>query len=206
MIQKVARLLVPPACVGCRSPIDPDRSVCDDCLRELDTSGPIGEPAVAGIDAVVSVTPHNGVGRSILGAYKFNGLFGMGDFIAARMSEVAPVAGESGCLVPVPAASVRKRLRGFDTADELSGRISEWVDWPCRPGTLARIGFGRQRGRGRESRLADPPKVEAGTAHSGTVLLVDDVLTTGATLGACARVLRESGAERVLAVTFTRRL
>ncbi|MGK2954913.1 MAG: ComF family protein [Solirubrobacterales bacterium] len=206
MIQMMARLLVPPACVGCRLLIDPDRSICDECLWELDASGPIDEPALPGVDAVVSVSPHAGVGRSILSAYKFNGLFGLGDFIAARMSEAAPVANEAGRVVPVPAAAVRSRLRGFDTADELSGKVADWVDWPCRSGTLARIGLGRQRGRGRKSRLSDPPKVEARSAHSGTVLLVDDVLTTGATLSTCARVLRESGAERVLAVTFTRRL
>jgi ComF family protein len=206
VIQKMARLLVPPACVGCRCPIDSDRSVCDECLSELDASGPIEGPPVPGIDAVVSVTPHAGVGRAILGAYKFRGLFGLGDFIAARMSEAAPVAGEAGCVVPVPAASIRRRLRGFDTADELSGKVADWVDWSCNADGLERIGLGRQRGRGRGSRLADPPKVESRAAHSGTVLLVDDVLTTGATLGVCSRVLRESGAKRVLAVTFTRRL
>ncbi len=203
---RLARLLVPPACAACRSPCESGRSVCVSCLRDLDLSGPIHEPELPGVDAICSVAAHSGVGRTILAAYKFNGLFGLAPFIASRMSEVAPVCGESGCVIPVPAAGLRRRLRGFDTAEDLAGRLSRWTGWPLRTGSLVRIGNGRQRGRGRSTRLADPPMIESRKKHDGVVLLVDDVVTTGATLSTCARTLRASGARRVLAVTFTRRI
>lgn len=203
---RLARLLVPPVCAGCGSACEPERSVCTGCLRDLDLSGPIQEPPLPDIDAISSVATHSGVGRSILSAYKFNGLFGLAPFIASRMSEIAPTAGESGCVVPVPAAGLRRRLRGFDTAEDLAERLSGWTGWPVRTGSLVRIGQGRQRGKGRSTRLANPPVIETREAHDGVVLLVDDVVTTGATLATCARTLRESGAASVLAVTFTRRV
>ncbi len=203
---RLARLLVPPTCATCRSPCDPDRSICAYCVRELDLSGPIRGPGLPGVDSIRSVASHTGVGRTVLAAYKFDGLTGLAPFIASRMSEVAPVSGESGEVVPVPAAGLRRRLRGFDTAEDLARLLSGWTGWSLRTGSLVRTGHGRQRGRGRDSRLADPPVIEAREKHTGTILVVDDVVTTGATLTTCARSLRGSGASRVLAVTFTRRV
>ena len=74
---------------------------------------------------------------------------------------------------------------------------------------LARHGYGRQRGRGRAGRLGDPPDIRpvegAGRLTGGReVLLVDDVMTTGASLAAAAQVLREAGARYVDALVLAR--
>jgi predicted amidophosphoribosyltransferase len=76
---------------------------------------------------------------------------------------------------------------------------------PLRP-CLVRSGGGRQVGKRRAQRIGHPPQVCSRGEVPRSVLLLDDVLTTGATLSACARALRSAGAIRVAAITFTRRL
>jgi predicted amidophosphoribosyltransferase len=71
---------------------------------------------------------------------------------------------------------------------------------------LARRGSGHQLGGRRADRIRHPPRIEAVVAAPRSVLLIDDVLTTGATLTSCASALRGAGAKRIVAVTFTRRL
>jgi predicted amidophosphoribosyltransferase len=108
-------------------------------------------------------------------------------------------------VVPVPAAAPRLRRRGFDPAGELATALAASLDAELAP-CLARRGLGHQVGRRRAERIGSPPKIEAIAAAPRSVLLVDDVLTTGATLTACAMALRGAGAKRVVALTFTRRL
>jgi predicted amidophosphoribosyltransferase len=75
-----------------------------------------------------------------------------------------------------------------------------------RTDCLRRVGAGRQVGRRRADRLGRPPRIEIKGPVPRSVLLVDDVLTTGATISACARALRGAGALRIVAITFSRRM
>jgi predicted amidophosphoribosyltransferase len=111
----------------------------------------------------------------------------------------------SGAIVPVPPAPPRLRRRGFDPAGELAAALAERLGTPLEP-CLARRGGDHQVGRRRADRVGSPPRIHAVGESPASVLLVDDVLTTGATLGSAARALRSAGAKRIVAVTFTRRL
>ena len=95
--------------------------------------------------------------------------------------------------------------RGFDPAAEIAAALAERTGAPLRP-CLARSDLGRQLGGRRAQRIGQPPHVNLRGEAPRSVLLIDDVLTTGATLAACARALREGGSIRVAAITFTRRL
>ena len=105
----------------------------------------------------------------------------------------------------MPTAPLRSFLRGFDPAGEIAAALAERGELPLSI-CLVRRGGGRQVGRRRAERIGRPPAIRCRGAVPRSVLLVDDVLTTGATITACARALREGGARRVVAVTFSRRL
>jgi predicted amidophosphoribosyltransferase len=145
------------------------------------------------------------VPRDLVAALKFRRLLPVADLMADRIQWLAPAHMLGGDVVPVPPAAPRLRRRGFDPAGELAGALAERLDAELRP-CLARSGAGRQVGRRRAERIGHPPRIRALAAAPRSVILVDDVLTTGATVTACARALRAAGAVRVVAVTFARRL
>ncbi|HEX2097122.1 MAG TPA: phosphoribosyltransferase family protein, partial [Solirubrobacterales bacterium] len=157
-----------------------------------------------GLDRAWSSAPHEGVARDLVAALKFHRLLPVADLIADRILWLAPATLLSGAVVPVPTAPVRSFARGFDPAAEIAAALAARTGLPLAQ-CLRRSGVGRQRGRRRAERIGQPPPVAVRGAVPRSVLLVDDVLTTGATLTACARALRAAGALRVVAVTFTRR-
>jgi predicted amidophosphoribosyltransferase len=181
-------------------------------MRELNGCQTLRSEPPEGVDRITSCADHEGVPRELLAAYKFRHLTGLAGLIAGFMADVAGPVAEGGMLVQVPPARLRTWLRGFDPVAALADEISVLTGVPPpSEAVLVRRGSGRQRGRGRSGRLADPPDIrpaEGAARRLGgrEVLLVDDVMTTGATLSAAAGALRKAGASRVFALTFTRRL
>ncbi len=159
----------------------------------------------AGLDKVWSSASYEGVARNLVAALKFRRLLPVADLMAERIEWLAPAHMLSGTIVPVPAARARLRKRGFDPAGELAAALGARLE-ASLSNCLERRGSGRQVGRRRAERVGHPPRIHMKGAAPRSALLVDDVLTTGATLSACARALRAGGASRVVAVTFARRL
>jgi predicted amidophosphoribosyltransferase len=191
--------LVPPLCAACGRSCRPRAVLCTRCARRLAAAEPLLGKGPPGLDRAWSSAPHEGVARNL------RGLLPVAELMAERIHWLAPAHLLSGTVVPVPAAPARLRRRGFDPAGELAGALREHIGAPLER-CLARRGGGRQLGRRRAERVAHPPRIQALGRAPRSVLLVDDVLTTGATLTACARALRAAGASRVVAVTFARRL
>jgi predicted amidophosphoribosyltransferase len=135
---------------------------------------------------------------------KFRRLLPVAGTMAERIQWLAPASLLCGEIVPVPAGRLRSLDRGFDPVAEIAAALRARLGLPLRP-CLVRSDFGRQLGGRRAQRIGRPPHVDLRGEAPRSVLLVDDVLTTGATLSACARALRGGGAIRVAAITFTRR-
>jgi predicted amidophosphoribosyltransferase len=205
LVHVVTGLVVPPLCAACGRYCRADAVLCTRCSRTLAAATPILAGGPQGIDRVWSSAPHDGVARSLVGALKFRRLLPVAELMADRMHWLAPGHLLGGAVVPVPAAPPRLRRRGFDPAGELAAALATRLELELAP-CLARRGSGHQVGRRRAERIGHPPRIEAVGEAPRSVLLVDDVLTTGATLTACAAALREAGARRVVALTFTRRL
>jgi predicted amidophosphoribosyltransferase len=205
ILHAVSAVLVPPLCAACGRSCRPEAVVCTRCGRRLAAAEPLLGKGPPGLDRAWSSAPHEGVARNLVAALKFRHLLPAAGLMADRIQWLAPAHMLSGTVVPVPPAPARLRRRGFDPAGELAAALAERLDAPLE-GCLARRGGQRQVGRRRAARLGQPPRIRAVGSVPRSVLLVDDVLTTGATLTACAQALRAAGSARVVAITFARRL
>ena len=204
-IHLAASLVAPPLCAACGRGCRAEAVVCTRCSRELGRAAPILAGGPQGIDRAWSSASHEGVARSLVGALKFRRLLPVAELMADRVHWLAPGHLLGGAVVPVPAAPPRMRRRGFDPAGEFAAVLATKLDAPLEP-CLARRGSGHQVGKRRAERIAHPPMIEPIADAPRSVLLVDDVLTTGATLSSCAQALRSAGARRIVALTFTRRV
>jgi predicted amidophosphoribosyltransferase len=206
---RLSKALVPallsPLCAACGRPCRADSTLCTRCRRRLTAAEPLTAAGPPGLDRVWSSASHEGVARALVAALKFRRLLPVAETIAERVHLLAPASLLGGEIVPVPTARLRTLARGFDPAAEIAAALAERTDLALRP-CLARGGGGRQVGRRRVERIGQPPHMRLRGEAPRSALLVDDVLTTGATLSACARALRSAGAIRVVAITFTRRL
>jgi predicted amidophosphoribosyltransferase len=201
----LAGAFAPPLCAACGRLCREEALLCLGCERRLARLTPLRGPGPAGLDGAWSSAPHEGVARDLVAALKFRRLLPAAGLMAERIAWLAPGATLSGEIVPVPTAPLRALSRGFDPAMEVAVALAGRAGLPLSP-CLGRSGAGRQVGRRRAERLGRPPRIRARGAAPRSAVLVDDVLTTGATLSACARALRGAGAARVVAVTFARRL
>jgi predicted amidophosphoribosyltransferase len=147
--------------------------------------------------------PYEGIVRELAVALKFGRMVMLADCIAEAMVAAAPAGLVRGVIVPVPPSPRRRRRRGFDPAGRIAAALAR-IEHRTVADCLTRTEGPEQVGRARRERTCDPPRVRARGDVPGQVTLVDDVHTTGATLGACARALRRGGAVEVVAVTFAR--
>ena len=202
MLAELLGLLVPPRCALCAAPCGARQTLCVGCDSLLAGTLPrLG--AVVGLDFVWSAAAYEGVGRDLVKALKFGARLSLAEPAAATIAARAPSALLDGAIVPVPPVPARRRWRGFDAADAVAVALGARAGLPVNR-CLRRSEGRRQVGRVRAERIADPPKVGLRGPVPERAILVDDVVTTGATLGACARVLRAAGCAHVAGITFAR--
>jgi ComF family protein len=203
MLRAASSLLAPPLCAVCAEPCEYVDSICRTCERKVARLRPVRDE-IEGLE-IWSAARYEGVAREIVTKMKFAKRLTLAEVAAERMVRTVGAGNHLPC-VPVPSSPARHRARGFDLAFALSRMISygRGQTIVC----LDRDDGPRQVGRARAERRGDPPVVRPINASvpllSDDVWLVDDVVTTGSTLLACAAVLRDLGARRVRALTFAR--
>jgi ComF family protein len=155
-----------------------------------------------------------GTGKEIIHALKYEGWQRVADAIAERMCRMAfprDVTEERSAIVPVPLSRERMRERGFNQCELIARSVSTRWQIPVLPGALVRGSSSRSQTRltpgERLSNVAGAFYVPAAMRHSLAgrhLILLDDVVTTGATLQASASALFASGARTLSYMTFGR--
>jgi len=188
-------VLEPPLCERCGAPTVWPVRRCRECAgRRLAFAS--ARSAVAYDESV----------RRLVAGWKERGLRRLGDEAAALVAERL-VRPQTAVVTFVPADRDRRLVRGYHPAERLAAALGVRWELPCEP-LLVRVSASRRQ---RGLTLAERRRNVAGAFRAtspvpGAVLLVDDVYTSGATVGSAASALRAAGARRVEVVTFARAL
>lgn len=216
-------LLFPPQCVGCSSP----GSVwCPSCATRLQTlNRPIcaicGRPIVQGVRVcrACSASPPRVISRSFawyrppLDAavlhLKYRPDRRLAGVMGGWIAEVYRTAGwQANLVTAVPLSTNRRRQRGYNQARLLGAALALRTGLPLRDDVLVRRReTGTQVGLGPEERrqnVSGAFEARGEWVQNRSIIIVDDLYTTGATLGACAASLFEAGASRVYGLTAAR--
>ena len=204
------------ACFAAIKPLHPPLCrICGDSLPSWRTLGLLSERCgrcrrlASHVDAGRSAGEYEGALRAIIHAFKYEGRRSLARPLGTRLREAArEVIQDADCVVPVPLHPWRRLRRGFNQASDLAAHLELPVLhalWrsratPTQTGLSASARRRNLRDAIRLSPLMRRRTVERFVAGR-IVVVVDDVRTTGATLDACARALKEAGAREVRAAT-----
>jgi predicted amidophosphoribosyltransferase len=184
--------LTPPLCAFCGAPTAWPVSRCRECAgRRLAFTR--ARAAVA-YDADV---------RKVVRGWKERGLRSLSVAAANVIAERLPCP-DADVIAFIPPDRKRRLERGYHPAEQLARALAELWTLPCES-LLTRTGRSRpQRGLALAERRRNVAHAFAASAAHGTVLLVDDVYTSGSTADAATRALRAAGADGAEVVTFAR--
>lgn len=157
-------------------------------------------PPPPGVDGCYAVFAYEGPARELVARLKYRNHRTTLASLAAAMA--ASVTAPPDVVTWAPTTAVRRRARGFDHAELLARAVARHLDRPCRS-LLDRRAGPPQTGRPLAERRVGPC-LEARSPVSGHVLVVDDVITSGATCAAAAAALRAAGAARVTVLAAAR--
>ncbi len=197
-------MLFPPKCILCGRLLEREET---DLCRGCRLDGPVypgGKRRLQFLDSFTAVWYYEGYIRRSLLRYKFRGLRGYapayGRLLAGKLAQEQPEGFD--CIVWVPVSPLRRLRRGYDQARLLALQVGKELDIPCVPALRkVRNNPPQSRVAGMAARRANVlgayQAVQPEGIRGRRVLLVDDILTTGATAGECARVLLAAGAKEV---------
>ena len=231
-LRTIVDVVLPPRCPGCGEIVDGDDRFCAACFNQLQALGPpqcacCGVPlphegdAAARCGACLAEPPafvrarspfaYGGPSRTLVLALKHGRRLHLARMMARAMLRVAGDLPADAVIVPVPSHPLRLWQRGFNQAAAIARQVARQSSRPLAVDVLTRVRAtpstkgltrrARQKNVEGAFRVAHPDQV-AGR----TVILVDDVMTTGATVQACATRLLRAGARHVEVLTYARAL
>lgn len=224
-------ILFPPVCPGCRNLVQAPGTLCAACwprIKFLERpwcevlgtpfahdmgDGAVSPEAIANPPAFArarAAVSYTGAARQIVQSLKYRDRTDLAPWMAAWMlragSELLP---DADLVIPVPLHRRRFFQRRFNQSAELGRNVARLARLPFSPGVVERSKRTRQqvglRANEREANVRGAFRVtEVDAIRGRRVLLIDDVITTGATVGAVAKALKKAGAREVDVLAFAR--
>jgi ComF family protein len=207
LIEWTLDLLMPSRCAGCG---DAGNDLCARCWEAIADSPSIVRPQSRDVPGATALGAYEGVLRSAILALKFRGTRTVGARLGRHLAPKIAWPYES--IVPVPLHGARQRTRGYNQAAEIARGIESYSGMPHLERALARVrstqpqtmlNLSARDANVRDAFAAGP---EADRVRERRVLLVDDVITTGATGRACSATLLKLGARDVYFAALAVRL
>lgn len=203
-------------CLDGLEPLAPG-SQCSRCGVPFENEAPLHGTALCGLcrreatpfDWARGYGVYEGGLRQLIHLLKYGGIESLARPLAARLATLLPEAGPVDLIVPAPLHWRRRWKRGFNQSELVARELSRLTGVPLEArGLRRRRDTGSQTGlTRRQRRLNVQGALVAGrrAALAGkSIVLVDDVITTGATVGACAQALKRAGAARVVVLALAR--
>lgn len=193
-----------PSCLLCQTPLDhtaaAEGAICASCMLRPPQH-----------DGIAAGTLYNAQSRQLVLDLKYGGRIGLAAMMARLIAARLPQMDGEWLVAPVPLHRWRLWHRGYNQAALIAAEIARLRKFRYAPLLLQRT---RQTpslgGMGREQRLKTLAGAiavrssQAAKVKGGNILLVDDVLTSGATSNACVKMLKKAGARRVMVGCFAR--
>ncbi len=183
---------LPSRCYRCKR-LTHDFSVCKSCR-----SG-------SKLRRVWCATGYEKVAKDLLWCYKFDRARAAANPIAQALDAILPFLTQETIISFVPTATSRLRLRGYDQAELIAKELARLRNLSCAR-LVTRISQARQVGSTKQQRERQMHGAfvvtKPGLCQNATILIVDDIITTGSTLEAVARMLRTAGAAHVDGAIF----
>jgi ComF family protein len=200
----VLDLVFPPRCAGCGRV---DSFWCDRCQQEIDQL-----PTLAAVQrlpplrACAATSVYEGKLASAIQALKYENATALAVPLGERLvAALAALNWTFDMIIPVPLHTNRLRQRGYNQSQLLGEHVAEQLTQRCelsalmrRRNTPAQVGLTRPQ---RRANMQDAFAASASHVSGSSILLIDDVYTTGATLQACATALVAAGAVSVCSLT-----
>lgn len=211
-------LVAPPLCILCKNPVNPEEIICQECKKELEKyliTPPrcliCGEPMKHRLclrcreekftfKKVRGVYIYEGPVIELIELFKYQGLEKIAEFLGEKMVKLLNELGEVDYVVPVPLHPARKRERGFSQTALLAKVISQISGIPFLEALIRRRYTKSQTRLGKKERKENLKNAffpVDDRIKERSILLVDDVLTTGVTLNEASSSLLKGGAIRV---------